>query len=74
MRNEDELRDLLSTTATEVADFSGNPRTWLSWILYLMGELEKRSLDANPEYQERYQDLLFALRDAILQRIKLGAW
>jgi hypothetical protein len=74
MRNEDELRDFLSRTATEIADFSGNPRTWLSWIIYLMSELEKRSLDVNPAYQELYQDLLSALRDAIYQRQKLGSW
>ncbi len=74
MRNEEELRGLLSTVADELADFSGNPRTWLSWITYLMSELEKRSVAVDPSYQQLYQDLLYALRDAIIHRIKMGGW
>lgn len=74
MRSEEELRDLLSKVADEIADFSGNPRTWLSWITYLMSELEKRSVSVDSIYQELYQDLLYALRDAVNQRIKMGGW
>lgn len=74
MRNEEELRGLLSNVADELADFSGNPRTWLSWITYLMSELEKRSVAVDPSYQQLYQDLLYALRDAIIHRIKMGGW
>lgn len=74
MRSEEELRNLLSSVADALAEFSGNPRTWLSWITYLMSELEKRSVSVDPSYQELYQDLLYALRDAVNHRIKMGGW
>lgn len=74
MRSEEELRNLLSKVADEIADFSGNPRTWLSWITYLMSELERRSVSVDSSYQELYQDLVYALRDAVNQRIKMGGW
>jgi hypothetical protein len=74
MRSEDDLRDDLNDVAGAIADFSGNPRTWLSWITYLMEQLEKRSMAANPIYHELYDDLLEALQDAIRQRQRRGGW
>jgi hypothetical protein len=74
MRSEDELRDLLTLTAKEIADFSGNPRTWLTWITFLMERLDEEALNVNPTYQELYQDLLYALMDAIRNRLKSGGW
>ena len=74
MRSEEDLRDVLDEAATTIADFSGNPRTWLSWITYLMEQLEKRSMAANQMYRELYDDLLEALQDAIRQRQRRGGW
>lgn len=74
MRSEDELRDLLTEAAEEIADFSGNPRTWLTWITFLMEKLDEEAMNINPAYQELYQDLLYALRDAIRNRLKSGGW
>ncbi len=74
MRSEEQLRDDLNEAADSIADFSGNPRTWLSWITYLMEQLEKRSMAANPIYHELYDDLLDALQDAIRQRQRRGGW
>ena len=74
MRSEDELRDLLTEAAEEIADFSGNPRTWLTWITFLMEKLDEEAMSVNPLYQEVYQDLLYALMTSIRNRIKSGGW
>lgn len=74
MRSEDELRDMLTEAAEEIADFSGNPRTWLTWITFFMERLENEALSVNPVYQETYQELLYALTSAIRTRLKSGGW
>lgn len=74
MRSEDELRDLLDKTAEAIADFSGNPRSWLTWISYLMEQLEKRAVSVDPLYQELYRDLLRATQDALRNRLSTGSW
>lgn len=74
MRSEGELRDLLSEAAEEIADFESNPRTWLTWITFLMEKLENESVSVNPVYQETYQELLYALSAAIRNRLKSGGW
>jgi hypothetical protein len=74
MRSEDELRDELDIAAEMIAGFSGNPRTWLSWVIYLLEQMEKRSMAANPVYQELYGEMLTALQDAIRQRLRGGSW
>ena len=74
MRSEDELRDLLDETAREIADFSDNPRSWLTWITYLMDQLDKQAKGSNPMYQDIYQDLLYALQAAIRNRLSSGGW
>ncbi|MGW8249518.1 MAG: hypothetical protein ACWGO1_02660 [Anaerolineales bacterium] len=74
MRSEDEMRDLLTTAAEEIADFSGNPRTWLTWITFLLDKLDDEAMNVNPAYQELYHDLLYALMDAIRNRLKSGGW
>jgi hypothetical protein len=74
MRSEDDLRDELDLAAGMIAEFSGNPRTWLSWITYLLEQLEKRSMAANPVYQELYGEMLSALQDSIRQRQRGGSW
>lgn len=74
MRSEDELRDLLDETAREIADFSDNPRSWLTWITYLMDKLNEEATSTSPMYQEVYQDLLYALQAAIRNRLSTGGW
>jgi len=74
MRSEEDLRDELDFAAKSIAEFSGNPRTWLSWITYFMEQLEKYSMATSPVYQELYNDLLDALQDAIRQRQRRGGW
>jgi hypothetical protein len=74
MSKEDELRDLLNGTATEISRLSSNPRTWLSWMVYLLGRLEEQATNENPSHRDLYKDMLAALQDAIRNRLKTGGW
>ena len=74
MSRDDELRQLLDETATEISRLSSNPRTWLSWMVYLLGRLEQQATDENPSHKDLYKDMLSALLDAIRNRLKTGGW
>ncbi len=74
MSREDELRDILDETATEIAKLDGNPRTWLTWMIYLLGQLELKATDVNPSYQQTYKEMLKALQDAIRTYLTTGSW
>jgi len=53
---------------------SSNPRTWLSWMVYLLGRLEQQATDENPSHKDLYKDMLSALQDAIRNRLRTGGW
>lgn len=74
MSREDELRDFLKESAAEIAKLDNNPRTWLSWMTYLLGELELKAMDVNPSYQQTYKEMLKALQDAIRNHLTTGSW
>ena len=72
--NEDELRDVLDKTAQEIAQMYGNPRTWQSWMVYLLGRLEEQATHENPANMETFKEMLSALQDEIRNRLKTGGW
>ena len=74
MSTDDELKDLLDKTAKEIARLSSNPRTWVSWMIYLLGQLEARATDFRSDYKDLYRDMLAALEDAIRNRRRTGGW
>jgi len=74
MSRDDELRELLDGTAREISRLSNNPRTWLSWMVYLLGRLEQKATDEDPSHKDQYKDMLTALQDAIRNRFKTGGW
>jgi hypothetical protein len=74
MSRDDELRDLLDKTASELKRLTSNPRTWLSWLVYFLAALEKQATDVNPADKDLYKDMLSALQDAIRNRFKTGGW
>jgi hypothetical protein len=74
MSRDDELRDLLDNTASEIKRLSSNPRTWLSWMVLLLAALEKQATDVNPADMESYKDMLSALQDAIRNHFRTGGW
>jgi hypothetical protein len=74
MSRDDELRELLDKTASEIKRLSSNPRAWLSWMVYLLAALEKQATDINPANKDRFKEMLSALQDAIRNRFTRGGW
>ena len=73
MSKEDELRDTLDKTAREISRTQNNPRTWLAWLVYLLGRLEQESVKQNPD-KTTFNEMLSALMDAIRNYQKTGGW
>lgn len=73
MRKEDELRDILNETAAEIALTEGNPRAWLSWLVYLLARLEERTT-VSPSDKEAFVEMLSAYQDEIRNRLRTGGW
>ncbi len=73
MSQEDELRDLLDKVAKEISSTQNNPRTWLSWIVYLLGKLEQEAIIKNPD-RTSFNEMLTALLDVVRNREKTGGW
>lgn len=73
MSREDELRDILDKTAQEISSTQNNPRTWVSWMVYLLGQLEQESVKQNPD-KTAFNEMLSALQDVIRNRQKTGGW
>jgi len=71
--NEDELRDVLDKTAQEIAQMYDNPRSWQSWMVYLLGRLEAQTTE-NPAYMETFKEMLSSLQDELRNRLKTGGW
>ena len=72
--NEDELRAALDETAKEVSGMIDNPRSWHSWIVYLLERLEDQATHDHPAYTESYKEMLSALQDEIRNRLRTGGW
>jgi len=70
----EELRGVLDQTAHEIAGVDGNPRTWLTSLIYLLERLEQKEISVNPAYRDAYKEMLLALRDAIRNRLNTGGW
>jgi uncharacterized membrane protein YccC len=73
MKKEDDLRDALSRTANDMAQLEGNPRTWLSWMVYLLARLEEQTTTSRAD-KESFLEMLSALQDEIKNRIRTGGW
>jgi hypothetical protein len=71
--NEDELRDILDKTALEIVRMSSNPRTWQSWMVYLLGRLEAEAAK-NSAHMESFKEMLASLQDELRNRLKTGGW
>lgn len=69
--NEDDLRDILNNTALEIAQMYPNPRTWQSWMIYLMERLEAKAVE-NPAYTESFKEMILSLQDELRNRLKTG--
>jgi hypothetical protein len=73
MIKEDDLRQSLDNTARDMAELEGNPRTWLSWLVYLLARLEEQTT-TNASDRESFVEMLSALQDEIRNRMRTGGW
>ncbi len=73
MSKEDELRDVLNETAKQVSELQGNPRTWLSWMVYFLEQLEEQSQKQYPD-KSSFKEMLSAMQSEIRNRLKTGGW
>ncbi len=73
MIKEDDLRDLLDALANDMVDLESNPRTWLSWMVYLLARLEEKSTITASD-KEAFSEMLSALQDEIRNRMRTGGW
>ena len=74
MSKEDELRETLDQAAKAIAQTQSNPRTWHSWVVYLLGRMEDEAIRGNPSYRETFADTLTALQESIRNRFRTGSW
>jgi hypothetical protein len=74
MISEDDVRDVLKQAAEDVSQVQSNPRAWLSWLVYLLVQLEVKANNENPASKVSYSELLTALQDAIRNRLRTGGW
>jgi hypothetical protein len=74
MSKEEGLREVLNDVVQEIAGAQSNPRTWLSWIVYLLARLEDQATKAGSASRESYMEMLSALQDAIRNRTRTGGW
>ena len=73
MIKEDDLRDALNDLASDIVDLESNPRTWLSWMVYLLARLEEKSTITASD-KEAFSEMLSALEDEIRNRMRTGGW
>jgi hypothetical protein len=73
MSKEDTLREVFNDAAQELAQRQTNPRTWLSWIVYLLARLEERTT-ASPADRDSYLEMLEVLQGEIRNRMRTGGW
>jgi hypothetical protein len=71
--NEDDLRDILDKTAQEISQMYSNPRTWQSWMVYLLERLEAQATE-NSANMESFKEMLSSLQDELRNRLKTGGW
>lgn len=74
MSTDDELREILEITARDIARLSNNPRTWMSWLVYLLACLEKEALAGGVGGKDAYKETLAALQDAIRNYSRTGSF
>ncbi|MBN1451986.1 MAG: hypothetical protein JW963_13305 [Anaerolineales bacterium] len=74
MSKEDNIRDILNEAAEEIVQAQSNPRSWLSWIVYLLARLEDQAAKGSPTNRESFSEMLAALQDEIRNRTRTGGW
>lgn len=74
MSKEDDIRDILDEAVEQITETQSNPRTWLSWMVYLLARFEDQAAKSSTANRETFLEMLTALQDAIRNRTHTGGW
>lgn len=74
MSNEENIRELLNDVVQAIIAADNNPRTWLSWMVYLLARFEEKGMQQGPVNRASYVEMLSALQDEIRNRNRTGGW
>ena len=75
MSKDEDLRDILDQAVEQIAEAQSNPRTWLSWMVYLLARFEEVAVKTGrTANRESYMEMLAALQDEIRNRTRTGGW
>ncbi len=74
MSKEDDIREVLNEAVQKIAEAQTNPRTWLSWVVYLLARLEDQAAKSSNVYRDSYMEMLAALQSEIRNRTRTGGW
>jgi hypothetical protein len=69
-----EIREELDRVAINIHEYDSNPSSWLSWMTYLLGQLENQARDVNSVNLIRFTEMLSGLKSAIHNREQTGGW
>jgi hypothetical protein len=74
MSREDNIREILDDAVREIMQSDDNPRTWLSWVVYLLSKLEEKVTQQGPVNRASFVEMLDALQDEVRNRQRTGGW
>lgn len=74
MSKEDNIREILNEAIQEIVQVQNNPRSWLSWMVYLLKQFEDQATMEGHASRESYLEMLTALQDALRNRKRTGGW
>jgi hypothetical protein len=69
-----ELREALRDVAKQMHEYNANPSTWLSWLTFLLDQLEDQSRDVDAANHARFMEMIEKLKEAVHTRQTRGAW
>lgn len=74
MSKDEDLRDILDQAVEQITEAQSNPRTWLSWMVYLLARFEEEAVKTGTANRESYMEMLAAMQDEIRNRTRTGGW
>ena len=74
MSKEENIREILNEAVQAIIQADENPRTWLSWVVYLLSRFEDKVIQQSSANRASYVEMLSALQDEIRNRHRTGGW
>lgn len=74
MIRDDDVKETLNRASKEIAEFQSNPRAWLTWMIYLLEQLEGEATNSGAANKDSFMEMLSALQDTIRNKARTGGW